>query len=704
MAFTISYDIKAIDKFSAIAKKISENAGKMDVSMRKMSKGVALANRSFKKLETTTGVLEKGNSGLADINEKILSQLNRIDDATRGVTRANKAAAKSYKEVERSTRKAKNATKELNRWTMTIGGGMERFGHLLNTRVSLPLIAAATASAKFSMDFETAVVEIQKVTDKFTADKLRGSIRDMTREIPFTHVALAGIAADAARFGIKGTENIETFTRSVAKMAQATDLSVEQAGTAFAKIQIQTGMSATQTENLGSAINTLSNNYATSAGEIVTSMTRTSSAASQFGLSAVQIAGLSAQTNAMSESAQRAGTRMRTLFTELQNPRKVAKFAQAIGMNAKNFEALRKANPEAALMRLVIAVSKSGEAAKRIRKISGGESIQALTAMGKDMMGTVKAMRMSASAFQKNTSLQKEFQDATNTNAAKMKLLWNRVKDLGITLGDRLLPVVERLVNDHLVPLLDKLDKMDDESFETAISIGKLAIGFGLLFTAIGKIMRISSSLSSFLLNINESMASYSKNANSAAAATGKLGKAGGAAGKGANAAAWAGPAISAALAGFTVGTMIVKELIEPRQKESVEAEKRGLKNVRGLGGLSVPELEHRKKLVERDLEKTRTFWGFLTDTLTFSTKTEDAVRNMRANLKMIEGFKVRQMKEDEEKAGGFFGKNLFSATPDKQEISLVVDLRTDEGTEAEVKEVKGIPQKDVNVGKNKRD
>lgn len=718
MSFTISYNIKAIDQFSAIAQKISDNAQKMDSAMRKMSKGTKVAVVSMKQMGRTSDKVIASQQANQKSTERLGYTMSRMEKAKDRVARADQRllnAKKRLIRIENQHIKAQERSiRASKQQSLAIGQGMNRAGTLINTRLTLPLIAAGVASARFAMNFETAMVEVQKVTDKATAGQLRDSIRDMTKEIPFAHDKLAGIAADAARFGIKGTENIEAFTRSVAKMAQATDLTTDVAGTAFAKIEVQTGLSATQTENLGSAINTLSNNYATSAGEIVSSMLRASSAASTFGLSAVQIAGLSAQTNAMSESAERAGTRMRTLFNELQNPRKVEKYAKAIGMSAKQFDAMREANPAQALMSLVSAINKGGEASKNLRKIAGAESIQSLVAMGKNIHKTRAAMVMSAVAFQKNTSLQKEFKDAVDTNAAKMKIFWNRIRDIAITLGDRLLPIAEKAMR-ALDPMLEWMEKMDDKSFAAGMAMASFAVKMGVLLTVIGKIVALKSSFGLFMDSMggaSAGAAGFGASLRQPITRTNLLkGGIGGVVGK-------MGALAGAFAVGHAAGTALWDGVILPALRDS-ERLINNLENAAAklktsdIDKMSQSQLEQQKTRLETKRGKMG-LWDKITGGESYETGMLESAKDL-ADIHVAMSRIANKKKEASEALNAMTAAGEFEGLPSvrggggfpgapPQEINLVVDLRTEEGTTAEVKTVKGGKFAKVNTGKNVRD
>lgn len=359
-------------------------------------------------------------------------------------------------------------------------------------------LAVATNQAA---DFEEAMVEVEKVTSEATANALSGEIRELAETIPLAQEELAAITADAGRFGIEGTESIRSFTESVARMATATTLSADEAGESLAKLSELTNTPIDEVENLGSAVNALSNNMATSAQEVVDSMMRSSAALSTFGLNQRQIAGIGAALNEVSASARRAGTRLRRVAQELMDPKKVAEVSSALGMSTEEFQAMRDENPEELFLKLSEAMAEDGEAADKLRQSLSTVSRQALSGLAQNLDGTREALEMSNEEYDKGTSLQKEFDAATDTFNSKLQLLKNRLNNVAIEIGNVLLPYLTRAltrVNDWISSSDSLINRLTAK--QKAIGLVASAIGgavaaitgavahFGLLSSAVSAV------------------------------------------------------------------------------------------------------------------------------------------------------------------------------------------------------------------------
>lgn len=300
-------------------------------------------------------------------------------------------------------------------------------------------LAGATRQA---IEFEEATAELAKLVGTRQADPLADSVQDMAEVMPVAREELFQVAETAARLGVRGEKDIREFTETAAKIGVATDQTAQAASNAFARISAMTQGSVEDMERLASAGNELSNTMATSFQEIVDASLRGAAAMSSFGLSQQEIFAVSASLNEVSESSRRAGTRLRRLAQELQDPSKVEDFAGVLGMTVDEFRQMRREAPIQIILGLARTMREGGDAADRLRSATTTVSRTALTGLGQNLDSTREALERSNVAFDEATSLQDEYGRFTDTAAARTKILRNRMESLQTTIGNRLLPVV----------------------------------------------------------------------------------------------------------------------------------------------------------------------------------------------------------------------------------------------------------------------
>lgn len=347
--------------------------------------------------------------------------------------------------MRRGVKTAQSQMANLQSRMRAVSGSMKNTGRTMTRGLTLPIVGGAAAAVKSFADFEEAMVEVQKVTDQTTADKLSNSIKDMSEVIPLGRTELAGLAADAARFGVKGVDNIESFTEATAKMSIATDLSASEAGESFARLATLTNTPIPKIENLGSAINLLSNNAATSSKEIVDSMVRASATLTNMGLKNTEIVALSGSLNEVSESSERAGTRLRRFGQEMMEPKKVKKMAEALGITVEEFENMRANAPIKLIRSMAVEFKNNTDTADELRGTLSTVSRQTLSGLSKNLDGLDNALEMTATEFKENTSLTKEFEDAQGTMKNQLKLTMNSLANAGDLIAKELRPALKSL-------------------------------------------------------------------------------------------------------------------------------------------------------------------------------------------------------------------------------------------------------------------
>ena len=304
---------------------------------------------------------------------------------------------------------------------------------------------AMVLGVKAAADYETAMVELAKVTDPDTARTVAANIREMAKDMPLTHEALMGIAADAGRLGVEGVENIMNFTETVAQISVATDIMAEQAGTDFAKLLVLLGEDIDMVDELGSVINELSNNMAVTSSQIVDSMLRSSAALAGLDMGTGEIIALNAAMNEVSFSARVAGTALQGVAEQLKNPEKMKELAVALGITVDQFRALRDEDPVALFKQLALTLAEGGPAAEELFGILG-DSASKLQALATNWAGVEEAIAMANEQMASATSLQTEYNTASDTFNNRVQVLRNNFHDIMIDVGTALIPTLDRFV------------------------------------------------------------------------------------------------------------------------------------------------------------------------------------------------------------------------------------------------------------------
>jgi len=357
--------------------------------------------------------------------------------------------------LEGAVANAKGALGGLNKKALAVAGG----------GIAALSASLATGAVNAAADFEDALIDLEKVAGEEVVKGLEDDIQQMAEEIPLTAEELAGLAEDAARFGVEGEENIAQFTETTAKMSTATQLNTDQAGEAFAKLSKLTNTPIEDVENLGSSVNTLSNNFATDSQEIVDASLKSAGALSDLGLTQTEIFGVSAAVNEVSESSDRAGTRLRRFGQELIDA-EPEPFAEALGISTEKFEEMRDEKPAELMGMIAETMNEGGEGAKILRDELSTTSRQAVSGLSQNLEGLENAVGTANDSFEDGESLQREFRLETEKTSTQQELLSSKISNIKRDLGEDLLPAFSDVIDvasdavDGFTNLNEKTDGM----------------------------------------------------------------------------------------------------------------------------------------------------------------------------------------------------------------------------------------------------
>lgn len=306
--------------------------------------------------------------------------------------------------------------------------------------------ALAGKSVSAAADFESAMADVEKVTDEATAEELTGSIQDLSEEVPLATGELASLAAQAGRFGVEGSENIEEFTRVAGEMGAATTLSADEAGRSLAKVAEATGEPLENVQQLGDSINELSNNFATNSQEIVDSAQRAGFALQDMGLESDQILGLSAAMNEVAPTSRRAATMLQQVTEAIKNPDNAEQFANVLGVSVEEFNRMREENPQETILALSEAMAENEEAADSLSQNLSNAQARAFDRLTGRSEELASAMETSNKAMEEGGSLSREVGIETDTLQGQFELLKSELNNVAIGIGQALLPGVKALV------------------------------------------------------------------------------------------------------------------------------------------------------------------------------------------------------------------------------------------------------------------
>lgn len=478
---------------------------------------VDLLNKAYNESKENTGEFSRNTQRLATQLERAKRELSETEHELKDVNQQLQNQPSKWIEVGKQ---AESAGEKM----MNVGKNMMQFGQTYTMGVTTPIVASGVAVFKAASDFESAFAGVEKTfsgTEEQLAD-LRTGIRDMAKEIPASTTEIAAVAEAAGQLGIQ-SESIEEFTRTMIDLGESTNMSAETAATEFARFANIVGMSQENFDRLGSSTVALGNSMATTEAEISTMAMRLAAQGSQVGMTEAQIMALSATMSSLGIEAEAGGTAMTTVLKKIdsavgESGEELESFAAAAGTSSSEFAKAWESDPISALDMFIKGLAESSDEGANLTTILNDLGIKGIReadtilrmAGASDLL--TDAVKTSTDAWEENSALTDEAAQRYETTESQLRILWNRVKDMGITLGEVLIPVVMDAI-DAAEPLIQKIEEgaqafadMDEEQQRTilklialAAAIGPVSVGLGGLTTTIGGVLKVGGGLTSML-------------------------------------------------------------------------------------------------------------------------------------------------------------------------------------------------------------
>jgi TP901 family phage tail tape measure protein len=382
-----------------------------------------------------------------------------------------------------------------------VGRRMEAAGRTLTAAVTLPIVAIGVAAGKAAIDFESSFAGIRKTMDLTEAEfkQLAQANRDLAKAIPVSVNELNRIGELAGQLGIRGVDNVLKFEDTIARLAVTTDLTADQAALAFAQIANVIQLPQDQVDRLGATVVGLGNNFATTESRIVDFTQRIAGAAKIAGVTTGATAGIATAFASMGVEAEAGGTAVQKVLLAMVSAvesggDELAAFAGTAGLTAAEFAASFRRDAAGAFASFVEGLGRQGNAAIGTLERLGLQDqrlIRAfLAAAGAGDLVT-RAIAQGNREFELNTALVEESAKRFDTAASKLRVFWNQLVDISITLGDAFVPI--------LIDALDALQPVVEAAAAVAEAFSRLPRPIRLVTVAIvGMVAALAPALIAF--------------------------------------------------------------------------------------------------------------------------------------------------------------------------------------------------------------
>lgn len=416
-------------------------------------------------------------------------------NATVGVLRVllTANAAEFEAVMLRSAKTAQRLSKDFR----TFGQQASAVGQALTKALTVPLLGLGAGAIKAASDFESSFAGVRKTVNATEPEfaKLAQGLRNMAKEVPINVNELNKVAEAAGQLGIK-REDILQFTRTMADLGVTTNLTADQAATATAQFQNIFGAAGKDVDRFGATLVALGNSGASTEKDILDMGLRIAGAGHQVGLTQGQVLAFASSLASVGINAEAGGSAISRVFLKINDAvasggGALAEFARIAGMTSGEFkEAFERdaATATTAFISGLARLKSEGENVNAtIEGVVGKNIILKDTLLRASGAGDLltDSLKLQATAWSENSALTKEAAERYKTFASQAQLLWAELRDVGITLGTALLPVMRDLMT-LTRPVIQGLTEMAEWFAKLPEPVRLVSVGMVGLFAAIG--------------------------------------------------------------------------------------------------------------------------------------------------------------------------------------------------------------------------
>ena len=320
-----------------------------------------------------------------------------------------------------------------------------------------------------AIKFESAMADVKKVVNFDTPAQFKemgDDILKLTRTIPMAGEEIAAIVAAGGQSGV-ARENLLGYAKDAATMGVAFDMAAGDAGEAMATMANVLGKPITEMAQFGDVINHLSDNANSKAKDIVNVITRAGSDTRMLGLTEKQSAALGSTFLSMGKAPELAAQSVKGMsaaFLQLKAGEH-AKELKQLGFTTKSFAAAMNKDAQGAISSFI----------EKVKKMPDDKQYPLLAKVfGKQYADDVLMLAQNTGEYNRQLgllqetdehgklkyigSMQREFENRSNTAENKLTKLKNSISELATKIGAAFLPVISSFV-ENITPVIYSIGK-----------------------------------------------------------------------------------------------------------------------------------------------------------------------------------------------------------------------------------------------------
>ena len=473
-------------------KETEEYAAQVAVIQAEINKYEAAEQKAAAAIENHSTKANKAQVELNNLNGQLTNNEKYLDEAKKSADGCATSIDKYGKEVKDAADESEDFGEKS---TDAIEGLAAALAAAGITATVKEIAEALKACSESSIAFESAMAGVAKTTTLSGAGltEFANQVKDLTLTVPVTATEFAKIAEIAGQLGVADAD-LMTFSRTMADLGVATNMTAEEAAVMLAQFAAITGMDTSSYDKLGSTIVALGNNFATNEKKITDMAQGIAGAGTNAKISEADMLALSAAVTALGIETQAGATSMSKLIQDMQMAVETGDglndWAEAAGMTAIEFAELWGTDATAAISAFIGNLDNLDVSAGQMLDTLGiteTRMVRMVTSLVNAEQKTgllTSALNTSNGAWEENAALLKEAETRYKTTESQIKLYKNSLENLKIAVGDKLNPALADLagigknINDWAAKFIE-----ENEAIVPVIT--GVVIGLGVFTTAL---------------------------------------------------------------------------------------------------------------------------------------------------------------------------------------------------------------------------
>lgn len=386
---------------------------------------------------------------------------------------------KAMKTLTATGREGNKARKQLE----GVGKSLQGVGKTMTATVTTPVVAAFTASTKAALDFEDGIAKVSTIADSSVmgTDALRKGILDLSNQYGKSTTEIAEAQYSAISAGADTAASLNVVGTAL-KAAKAGFTDTETAIDGLTTVYNSFG-GAVDYDTIANQMLATQNYGKTTFGELAQSMGQVTPIANSLNVSTQDLFSSIAILTKNGVQTSSAVTGLKAAYSNILKPTSdAAKTAKQLGLD---FSAAHLQSVGWSQF-LGEVREKAGGNQEAMAKLFGSvEALNAVTVLAGEGFGD---MANAQDYMQKNTGLLTESYEKMLTPQERIQQSLVRMQNIGIRIGEKVLPYVEKAL-DYVDGLVAKFQDMPDDKIEQIMKVAAIGAAIGPAVTMFGKLL-----------------------------------------------------------------------------------------------------------------------------------------------------------------------------------------------------------------------